>query len=66
MDREATFGGVDPEIFEMIAKDAAEESTQLGEFMKPLRQLYSPFINEQEADELGKVIMDLETSGEQH
>jgi len=25
-----------------------------------------PSINEQEADELGKVIMDLETSGEQH
>lgn len=63
MDREKTYGGVDPEIFELM-KD--EESTQLGEFMKPLRQLHSQSINEQETDELGKVIMDLESSGEQH
>ena len=54
MDREATFGGVDPEIFEMIAREAANQP-------QPSRP-----INEQEADELGKVIMDLEASGEQH
>ena len=67
MDREATYGGVDPEIFDMIARDVAdeEESTEWGKFARPLRQLYSPSINAQEADELGQILMDLEAAREQ-
>ena len=53
MDREATYGGVDPEIFDMIVRDVARQP-------QPSRP-----ISEQEADELGQILMDLEAAGEQ-
>ena len=68
MDREKTYGGVDPDVFEMM-KDkefVAAIHSRTDRLDWEVYAISSLPINEQEADELGKVIMDLETSGEQH
>lgn len=64
MDREATYGGVDPEIFEaMRTSPAPTECTLVAEIHD--EELYSLPISEREADELGQILMDLEAAGEQ-
>lgn len=65
MDREATFGGVDPEIFEMMRTFPVPTDWELVATIQD-EEVYNLPISGQEADELGKVIMDLEASGEQH
>ena len=68
MDREKTYGGVDPEIFEAMKDEelvaAIHDKTDRLDW--ETYYINGQSINGQEADELGKVIMDLETSGEQH
>lgn len=64
MDREATYGGVDPEIFEAMRTSPAPPECTLTTKIHD-EELSSQPINEQEADELGQILMDLEAAGEQ-